>query len=434
LRNNFSLYIFIFIEKPSKKISKRLNKMLNSHFNKIDILSSFENSKTVMEVENQIKNRSHTSELGYFPSFFHFSYTSPCTSESVTWLKESIHQLMDCEIHSTLISKIDSVLKHLLLLKQHTTPLPEPTSLFARIESELESFLYELTSSEEKDLNEDSFEMVPFDESSSLDDDFPPHSPSITHDVYDAYSTILTHVGGWINPPKISDLFDLDKIPGHYMKSIKKLIEDPAGRLSTQESFDCMEILCSKEENKFSCEALGIGMTGKEYIKGREPSRTVKKYFKSPFVKKTIEQKGSRPHDLLFIPFVYKGSSLIEMIPGADPGHIIMITVSFADKTVEYYDSLAYAPEDWTCYEDFRMDEDLEKIKDFCFPNDSKAKILSQNQKQQHDWHSCGIHVLYYMKERLSQKSFHQIVTSSMGNGEIQKIRIEFATLLANSQ
>lgn len=326
------------------------------------------------------------------------------------------------------------------LLKTNETIPPNPSSLFTKIESILKFSYNELVTNQETDLDEGSFEIIPPNEEQTFEVDklttTPPlQSFGVAQGASDAYTTLSTYLYGLVYPPSVSDLFgDTTKIPIAYERTIKKLVEEPGSRLRTKEVSDCMSVICDDNVSRLKCEILGLGMTGKESIKGREPSKLVASYLESPFVKKQTLKLKSSPHDLVFIPFVYKGSSLIEMIPGTDPGHIVLITISFIDKTVEYYDSLAYRPEEWTCYENFQMHKELEKIRDQCFPNDPQVKILSKCNKQQYDWHNCGVYILNYMRSRTKGLSFSKINTDPMSNREIQSIRIDLAKMLFDSK
>lgn len=255
---------------------------------------------------------------------------------------------------------------------------------------------------------------------------------SLYDNTWDLTTTLSMKAYGYFYGQTVNDIIDnTSSIPEEYAHTVKTLIENLGSRLSTSEVVDFIIALGKTNLHKDKAQFLAYALTNKHIIDGRRPSELVETYLKNRYTIECLKSEGSHPVDLLFIPFVYKGSSIIGMVPYADPGHITLVAVCFSTKTVEYYDSFGFEPESWTCYENFCMKEELEKIRLHCFGKE-EGDILTPVTKQQHDWHSCGVFVIWYILQRLNGQSYESITNKEMTSTEIEYIRTELGKLLAN--
>ena len=275
-------------------------------------------------------------------------------------------------------------------------------------------------SSYEEDSSEDDFTFI----EDSPEHDLPKEKPIASNYLQDLYQTGKLYLKEAIYIPKVSSIIPHTQIPSSYQHSVKKLIESPSTRIGSQQVYD---LICKMKLSKninVKWEALMEALFENISIDRRRPSYLIQDYIDS--------KNDSLNANIIFIPFIFKSNSYLRSL--FNSAHIVLITIDIDNKTIEYYDSLAYAPEYWVCYNKFCMREDLDIIKNTCFKNDPKAKIINNSLKQQYDCHSCGIYVLSYMKERLEGRSFEEITNQIMNSQDIQRIRIELACLLSEPE
>ena len=102
---------------------------------------------------------------------------------------------------------------------------------------------------------------------------------------------------------------------------------------------------------------------------------------------------------LIFIPFVY-------------PNHIVVITIDFVLKQVQYYDSKATPAEGNIPYPEFSIHRELQRLFTLCFPDEKVCNIVENTNRHQawYDPVSCGVFAMTYIKRRLMGHSFAEIM------------------------
>ncbi|CDR34980.1 Ulp1 family isopeptidase [Criblamydia sequanensis] len=195
-----------------------------------------------------------------------------------------------------------------------------------------------------------------------------------------------------------------------YGNTIRFLLNADYLKLKSQHLQHFIECLHALFPKKF--EFIPNALVRSDIIEGRKPDELTTLHFQ--------EKTGKEKAPLFFIPFVF-------------PGHIVVITVSFKDKTIEYYDPKGHRPEDWYCYSDFSMKASLEMIGKNLFPEESEVKFLINNKKQQTDSHSCGILIANYIFLRVFGLEFKEISTLEFSNGDLWAIRQKMAFVMAGT-
>lgn len=395
----------------------------------------FEEITSVEQLENFIKSTCNTesSYFDYLPSLSHLTDSLYESLEGIKHVAETNESLQD------LSAKISSYIDQLCTFQIESTPPRENSEVINAVSETLTTFKKELEPpSSGTDLDDDDFEMLlPGHENIDTDEtDKGECGSSIFYSLYDstwdASRTASLRVYGYIFGQTVEDVIKkTDNIPDEYLYTIKSLIENLGGRLTTREVVDFLNALSCSKVYQDQAEFLGTALCNKHTIDNRKPSQLLKGYYKWPFVNDSIKKSGTPPVDFLFIPFVYKGSNLLDMLPYVDTGHIVLITVCFSTKTVEYYDSFAFPPESWTCYENFSMKEELDSIKKHCFGEEC-GEILTNNTKQQHDWHNCGVFVIWYIIQRMNNVLFEEITSKEITASDIESIRTDLAKILAS--
>lgn len=291
-------------------------------------------------------------------------------------------------------------------------------------------------SSDEESSSEEDFTFIPSKENFTFmsEEDFtiiensPEHNPlaepATSTFLQDLYQTGILRLQETIRSQTVSSIIPHEEIPTKYKRSVKKLIESPSKRIGSQQIYD---FICKMKKSKninIKWEALMEALFVNISIDQRRPSCLIQDYIDS--------KNGLLDKNIIFIPFIFTGNSYLSSFYNS--AHIVLITIDKANKAIEYYDSLAYDIEYWFCYNNFSMKEDLETVKNICFKNDPEAKIITNSLKQQYDCHSCGIHVLNYIKDRLEGRSFEEITNQRMSSQEIQRIRVELACFLSEPE
>jgi Ulp1 protease family, C-terminal catalytic domain len=386
----------------------------------------------------------HTlEELGSFISSVS-SYEGPPLSEYVPSLSEltdtlyekltSLKRISESSEHlQELSSKISSYIQQ---IKKYQETSKENNATVEKVSETLTEFKKELDTPKVSTDLADDFELLCEEgegEEYTMPQDLPPSLLYFLYDnTRDASRTASLMAYTYLFSTTVEDVIEeADDIPEEYFITIKSLIENLGGRLSTREVIDFINALSCSTLYEDRATFMGTGLVNKHSIEGRSPSELIDSFMDNRETRKSIEETGSPRVDLVFIPFVFKGSYALDLIPYVDTGHIVLITVCFSEQTVEYFDSFGYTPESWTCYQNFNMKEELENIKDKYFEND-EGLVLSTPFKQQHDWHSCGVFVIWYIIQRLNGVPYQKIVTTPMTVDDIETIRLELAKLLAS--
>lgn len=195
-----------------------------------------------------------------------------------------------------------------------------------------------------------------------------------------------------------------------YGDTIRFLLNADYLKLKSQHLQHFIECLHTLLPKKF--EFIPNALVRSDRIEGRKPDELTTLYFQE------TNKKEKAP--LFFIPFVF-------------PGHIVLITVSFKDKTIEYYDPKGHRPEDWYCYPDFSMKASLEVLGKNLFPEENEVKFLINDKKQQADSHSCGILIANYIFLRVFGLEFKEISNLEFSFTDLWAIRQKMAFVIAGT-
>lgn len=220
-------------------------------------------------------------------------------------------------------------------------------------------------------------------------------------------ATLLMWFSTYIMPVEPAKL--LEEASSHpYYDTIRFLIMQKGYPLRSMHELNILDFLEKLYPKKFAYIPEAVALPAKEII-GRHPSLLVKRWMEDQPADK------EKPH-FLFIPFNY-------------PSHIVLIGVDFIREMVLYYDSQGYRSSESTknIYQNFDMHQELQQIKEFCFPGNKSASILENDRVHQGCYHSCGIYVAYCI-ERLSQgEPFEQICLHGNPHEEIENVRLNYA-------
>ncbi len=251
-----------------------------------------------------------------------------------------------------------------------------------------------------------SFYMIPKQED-PIDDGFTPLNPnpespeSPPHKVHQPpglFHTLLSGINTYTGIGRGGGILSTKPVSLQHRNTVKKLTST-GEKLNTGCFLDCLNFILKRHENTPHLPLIkGLIESSSDLPM---PSEILSDYTESATLKE----------DLIFIPYLLRRT------------HIVIITVDMKGRTVEYYDSQGTHP-------DSVMQTDLQKIKTDCFPGDPKARILDDFPCQQNDLHNCGVHVLYYIRQRLAGKSFYEITSEEFNSKKIEDLRIKLADLL----
>lgn len=161
-----------------------------------------------------------------------------------------------------------------------------------------------------------------------------------------------------------------------------------------------------------------IMFTG-SFLKGVEDYEQVKL---APPVQKLLRNGKLKGLEFVFLPFAF-------------PGHIVLVAIDFKNKKIEYYDSQGIGINDSVrvkSFVNYDLPNDLEEIKNRCFPADKEAKIEEMAVKHQQDLHNCAIYLFDYIRRRLEGESIESIRKNGKSFLDIEEERSCFAEALDN--
>lgn len=216
---------------------------------------------------------------------------------------------------------------------------------------------------------------------------------------------------------------DYSEYPERYHPTVRMLMSNSKKFFGTQQLCDFFEVVVKKHSSNNNLLVLAKGLVNKHTIEEREPSAQFTNQSKH-----TIDKA-----ELIFIPFVYLGSRVLNWI-GLDTGHIVVITIDRANRTIEYYDPLAYRPEEWKCYPGFSMKEDLEKLYKLNFPDSGSVNIIVNEKEQQKDWHSCGTFCMLHMLGRVQGETFTSLTAQEIYPELLPAKKMELAALFKKKE
>lgn len=216
---------------------------------------------------------------------------------------------------------------------------------------------------------------------------------------------------------------DYSDYPERYHPTVRMLMSNSKKFFGTQQLCDFFEVVVKKHSSNNNLLVLAKGLVNKHIIEEREPSAQFTNQSKH-----TIDKA-----ELIFIPFVYLGSRVLNWI-GLDTGHIVVITIDRANQTIEYYDPLAYRPEEWKCYPGFSMKEDLEKLYKLNFPESGSVNIIVNEKEQQKDWHSCGTFCMLHMLGRVQGETFASLTAQEIYPELLPAKKMELAALFKKKE
>lgn len=394
-----------------------------------------------MTIQTSVDNIDSVETLGGFigeacsekGSYFDYIPSLPSLTDSLCNKLQEIRKAAENNENLRELSKrINSYIEQLRLFQIAANSSEMQGQLVNTLLNTLSSFKEKLDAPIDGQDIEDEFELITPDSDKEEGQAQSSTLYSLYDGAWDASRTASQKMLSYVWGQTLTDVIkNPEKIPENHLATIKSLIENNGGRLTSREVADFINALnCSKAYAQ-QAEFLAMALCNKQTIEGRRPSESMRSFLNNHHVIRNMEETGTPHVDLAFIPFVFKGSDLLGMVPYVETGHIILITVCFSKKTVEYYDSFAQPPETWKCYEGFCMKKELEIIKTLCF-GEAEGKILTSTTKQQHDWHSCGVFIIWYIIQRLNKAPFEEIASKEVTAEDIESIRTKLAKILAS--